>query len=64
MDKPLLDGESSGGRRRGQTPVFHRRSDAIAYGSPYQKAAALVDLVGSCFSILGEVELRLALCRV
>ncbi|CBI21853.3 hypothetical protein VitviT2T_017700 [Vitis vinifera] len=44
MDKPLLDGESSGGRRRGQTPVFHRRSDAIAYGSPYQKAAALVDL--------------------
>ncbi|KAJ9686327.1 hypothetical protein PVL29_015294 [Vitis rotundifolia] len=46
MDKPLLDGESSGsgGRRRGQTPVFHRRSDAITYGSPYQKAAALVDL--------------------
>lgn len=24
--------------------MFHRRSDAIAYGSPYQKAAALVDL--------------------
>lgn len=45
MDAPLLGGESSsrwgveGGRR-----VYHRRSDAIAYGSPYQKAAALVDL--------------------
>ncbi|KAI3718455.1 hypothetical protein L6452_19327 [Arctium lappa] len=45
MDAPLLGGESSsrwgveGGRR-----VYNRRSDAIAYGSPYQKAAALVDL--------------------
>ncbi|KAL4585266.1 hypothetical protein LXL04_009882 [Taraxacum kok-saghyz] len=45
MDAALLEGESSsrwgvaGGRRE-----YKRRSDAIAYGSPYQKAAALVDL--------------------
>ncbi|KAI3765444.1 hypothetical protein L2E82_15477 [Cichorium intybus] len=45
MDAALLGGESSsrwgvaGGRRD-----YTRRSDAIAYGSPYQKAAALVDL--------------------
>ncbi|XP_024987640.1 two pore calcium channel protein 1B [Cynara cardunculus var. scolymus] len=45
MDASLLGGETSsrwgvaGGRR-----VYKRRSDAIAYGSPYQKAAALVDL--------------------
>ncbi|OWM78652.1 hypothetical protein CDL15_Pgr002823 [Punica granatum] len=42
MEDPLLLGETSrgsGGRVR-----FKRRSDAIAYGSPYQKAAALVDL--------------------
>lgn len=45
MDAALLGGESSsrwgvaGGRRD-----YKRRSDAIAYGSPYQKAAALVDL--------------------
>ncbi|KAJ0879208.1 putative EF-hand domain, Ion transport domain, EF-hand domain pair protein [Helianthus annuus] len=38
--EPLLGGESS---RAGRKP-FNRRSDAIAYGSPYQKAAALVDL--------------------
>ncbi|XWS39459.1 hypothetical protein CRYUN_Cryun18bG0056000 [Craigia yunnanensis] len=42
MDKPLLFGESSnGGGRRDR---LHRRSEAITYGSPYQKAAALVDL--------------------
>ncbi|CAI9280053.1 unnamed protein product [Lactuca saligna] len=45
MDAALLEGESSsrwgvaGGRR-----AYKSRSDAIAYGSPYQKAAALVDL--------------------
>jgi len=50
MEKPLL-GESSGGRdirfrRRDQsTSKFPRRSDAITHGSPFQKAAALVDLV-------------------
>uniref|UniRef100_A0A2N9EU91 Ion transport domain-containing protein n=1 Tax=Fagus sylvatica TaxID=28930 RepID=A0A2N9EU91_FAGSY len=42
MEKPLISGESSsnGGRRREP----HNRSDAIAHGSSYQKAAALVDL--------------------
>jgi two pore calcium channel protein len=52
MEKPLL-GESSGGRdirfrRRDQSTSkskFPRRSDAITHGSPFQKAAALVDLV-------------------
>ncbi|GMN53797.1 hypothetical protein TIFTF001_022926 [Ficus carica] len=45
MEKPLLSGESSGhGRRSDGTASYTRRSDAIAYGSPYQKAAALVDL--------------------
>nr|XP_043623765.1 two pore calcium channel protein 1A [Erigeron canadensis] len=39
-EAPLLGGESSRGGRK----PFSRRSDAIAYGSPYQKAAALVDL--------------------
>ena len=40
-----MGGESSGsgGRLRG----LHKHSDAIAYGSRYQKAAALVDLVSS-----------------
>jgi len=41
METALLGGESSGGSRR---RVIHGRSDAIAYGDPYQKAAALVDL--------------------
>ncbi|XP_062152859.1 two pore calcium channel protein 1-like isoform X1 [Alnus glutinosa] len=42
MEKPLLGGESSGikGRRR----EHYKHADAIAYGSAYQKAAALVDL--------------------
>lgn len=52
MEAALLEGESSRSsssprRRDDRTGVFLRRSDAIAYGSPYQKAAALVDLV--CF---------------
>ncbi|KAK6919063.1 hypothetical protein RJ641_017485 [Dillenia turbinata] len=41
MERPLLE-EGSGQRNR-QT-AFKRRTEAIAYGSPYQKAAALVDL--------------------
>ncbi|XVF66835.1 hypothetical protein PTKIN_Ptkin10aG0069700 [Pterospermum kingtungense] len=42
MDKPLLFGESS---NRGRTrDRVYRRSEAITYGSSYQKAAALVDL--------------------
>ncbi|XP_009357873.2 two pore calcium channel protein 1 isoform X1 [Pyrus x bretschneideri] len=45
MDKPLLNGEGSGVPRRGDPPpAFKRRSDAITFGSHYQKAAALVDL--------------------
>ncbi|XP_021899922.1 two pore calcium channel protein 1 [Carica papaya] len=42
MEKPFLRGESSGGGRG--RDWMYRRSDAITYGSPYQKAAALVDL--------------------
>ncbi|KHG26811.1 Two pore calcium channel 1 -like protein [Gossypium arboreum] len=42
MNKPLLFGETSnGGGRRDR---LYRRSEAITYGSPYQRAAALVDL--------------------
>ncbi|XP_050380607.1 two pore calcium channel protein 1B [Argentina anserina] len=41
MESPLLAGETSTLRRRGG---FKRRSDAITFGSSYQKAAALVDL--------------------
>ncbi|KAH7861661.1 hypothetical protein Vadar_029050 [Vaccinium darrowii] len=51
MEKPLLGGESAreSARRstswlRDQSARFFRRSEAISYGSPYQKAAALVDL--------------------
>ncbi|XAR55507.1 hypothetical protein NMG60_11035590 [Bertholletia excelsa] len=50
-EETLLGGESSraaDGRRifnaGGYWPVVRRRSDAITSGSPYQKAAALVDL--------------------
>ncbi|KAL3714981.1 hypothetical protein ACJRO7_006829 [Eucalyptus globulus] len=42
MNDPLLDGESSDAPRRKER--FKHRSDALAYGSPYQKAATLVDL--------------------
>lgn len=51
MEEPLITEESSsgGGRRRSGGNVhqrsYQRRSDAIAYGTRYQKAAALVDLV-------------------
>ncbi|XP_050205536.1 two pore calcium channel protein 1 [Mercurialis annua] len=41
---PLLGETSRSFSDRDQTSKFNRRSDAIAYGSPYQKAAALVDL--------------------
>ncbi|EPS71686.1 hypothetical protein M569_03071, partial [Genlisea aurea] len=60
MDVPLL-GEDDGGRgsdsgeRRGRTDVFGRRSDAIAHGSPYQKAAALVDLAEDGVGIPEEI---------
>ncbi|KAJ9562904.1 hypothetical protein OSB04_008064 [Centaurea solstitialis] len=46
MDAALLGGGESSSRRgvEGGRRAYKRRSDAIAYGSPYQKAAALVDL--------------------
>ncbi|CAI8592602.1 unnamed protein product [Vicia faba] len=42
MAEPLLRGESSGLRNRSRGIV--RRTDAITYGSNYEKAAALIDL--------------------
>ncbi|KDP24122.1 hypothetical protein JCGZ_25779 [Jatropha curcas] len=60
MEKPLLGETSSNAsfRRRDRTGTFNRRSDAITYGSRYQKAAALVDLaedgVGLPEEILGQ----------
>ncbi|MCI60869.1 putative two pore calcium channel protein, partial [Trifolium medium] len=41
--EPLLRGESSGLRNRSRGRVH--RTDAITYGSNYEKAAALIDLV-------------------
>ncbi|CAL5391575.1 unnamed protein product [Camellia sinensis] len=56
MEKALLGHESSGGgsssssrRSRDASALFRRRSDAITHGSPYQKAAALVDLYVACY---------------
>lgn len=49
MEEALLhrhnSGSNSGSQRSHVHRGFRRRSDAIAYGSRYQKAAALVDLV-------------------
>lgn len=50
MEESLLGGggessSSSSSRRQIPHVRFRRRSDAIAYGSAYQRAAALVDLV-------------------
>jgi len=62
MEQSLLRGESSGLSYRRRGPF--RRSDALTYGSNYEKAAALIDLVrltlssfvyvlfGICFSEL------------
>uniref|UniRef100_A0A7N0U384 Ion transport domain-containing protein n=2 Tax=Kalanchoe fedtschenkoi TaxID=63787 RepID=A0A7N0U384_KALFE len=46
MEESLLRSHGIGSNypRRDLTRPFNRRSDAIAYGTPYQKAAALVDL--------------------
>jgi two pore calcium channel protein len=41
----------SGGSGARGARQYHRRSDALAYGDRYQKAAALVDLVGSRSSL-------------
>ncbi|XP_021827183.1 two pore calcium channel protein 1-like isoform X2 [Prunus avium] len=43
-NKRLLGGEASGVRSYDRSAGFRRRSDAITFGSRYQKAAALVDL--------------------
>ncbi|KAI5652642.1 hypothetical protein M9H77_29829 [Catharanthus roseus] len=56
METALLGGESSGSNdssrdRKG----FHRRSDAIAYGSTYQRAAALVDLAEDGIGLPEEI---------
>ncbi|KAL3509378.1 hypothetical protein ACH5RR_028779 [Cinchona calisaya] len=60
METALLEGESSGGnsspRRRGDRKgIYTRRSDAIAYGSTYQKAAALVDLAEDGIGLPEEI---------
>ncbi|KAM3697427.1 hypothetical protein ACB098_06G111700 [Castanea mollissima] len=43
-EKPLLSGESSRATAAGRKREHHNRSEAIAYGSNFEKAAALVDL--------------------
>ncbi|KAL4620411.1 hypothetical protein ACB092_06G152000 [Castanea dentata] len=43
-EKPLLSGESSRTTAAGRKREHHNRSEAIAYGSNFEKAAALVDL--------------------
>ncbi|KAI3468427.1 hypothetical protein Pfo_025090 [Paulownia fortunei] len=61
MDAALLGGgggEAAGGSgspRRDRKRMFNRRSDAIAHGSPYQKAAALVDLAEDGIGIPEEI---------
>ena len=39
--------DRAGGGSGQSSKKYRRRSDALAYGDRYQKAAALVDLVGS-----------------
>ncbi|XP_073307640.1 two pore calcium channel protein 1B isoform X2 [Primulina huaijiensis] len=46
---------SGGGGRGGRKNNYKRRSDAIAYGSAYQKAAALVDLAEDGVGIPEEI---------
>lgn len=58
----LSDGAGGQGSRK-----YRRRSDALAYGDRYQKAAALVDLVGShstslCLSLAPLVLCSTLLC--
>ena len=54
MEKPLLSGENSRASAAGRKREHHNRSEAIAYGSDFEKAAALVDLVrfSLCFTFL------------
>ncbi|KAK7855055.1 two pore calcium channel protein 1a [Quercus suber] len=44
MEKPLLSGESSRATAADRKRERRNRSEAIAYGSNFEKAAALVDL--------------------
>lgn len=66
MDESLLiSGESSGGNgrqvgKRKEVHSYIRRSDAITHGSPYQRAAALVDLV----SVRNLAEFREFCCEL
>ncbi|KAL6561617.1 mitochondrial thiamine pyrophosphate transporter [Orobanche minor] len=56
MDVGLLSGTSGrGSPREHKKHLFNRRSDAIAHGSPYQKAAALVDLAEDGIGIPEEI---------
>ncbi|KAG0491078.1 hypothetical protein HPP92_007941 [Vanilla planifolia] len=59
METPLIveASSSSGGgdRRYGKPNTYLRRSDAIAYGTRYQKAAALVDLAEDGVGLPEEV---------
>ncbi|ERN20515.1 hypothetical protein AMTR_s00068p00187210 [Amborella trichopoda] len=54
MDDPLIRPASTS-TGRPNTFNFKRRSDAIAYGTPYQKAAALVDLAEDGIGLPVEV---------
>ncbi|VFR02665.1 unnamed protein product [Cuscuta campestris] len=55
METALLSGENGGGGRRLRGGAFSSRSDAVVYGSIYQKAAALVDLAEDGIGIPEEI---------
>lgn len=58
MDTYLLEGERSGSSPSSSWEsrrAYVRRSDAIAHGSPYQKAAALVDLAEDGIGLPEEI---------
>ncbi|KAH6795492.1 hypothetical protein C2S51_036478 [Perilla frutescens var. frutescens] len=57
MDAPFLGAGEGGSEssRRDRRRFFNRRSDAIAHGSPYEKAAALVDLAEDGIGIPEEI---------
>ncbi|KAL4620409.1 hypothetical protein ACB092_06G151900 [Castanea dentata] len=54
-EKPLLSGESSGATAAGRKREHHNRSEAIAYGSNFEKAAALVDLAQDGIGLPEEI---------
>ncbi|PIN14203.1 hypothetical protein CDL12_13171 [Handroanthus impetiginosus] len=56
MDEAFLGGDGGeAGRNGSRKHTYNRRSDAIAYGSRYQKAAALVDLAEDGIGIPEEI---------